>query len=197
MSNTNQSDETTSDSSSQNGSTNRSDETRFFHQWPITLGDHIVTTDVALKVVGLCWFGTIGLLFNGIVGLGVAVVVAVIVGSYPVVAVGIAHAGLLLLYPDFTGIAVSTAGELLLYEGSLTVLLLSNPPYERISILFTIGFALVLGITLFAVLSLSGEFAAIIILLFIIFVVGYLLHRYERVSLGLAVTDVDTMDANQ
>jgi len=41
-----------------------------------------------------------------------------------------------------------------------------------------------------------GTVAAAMILIFIAFLLGYLIHRYERVSLGLVATDVETAESS-
>ena len=163
----------------------------------ITIGTRKLSIDTVLKIGGLCWFGGIGLLFDGLGGVTLAVVIALITASsQPLVAVGMAHAGFLLLYPDLTALTPLRAGALLLYELGLAALLLSEPPIKSPTVVVTGLLTLLFTITLFAVIPMYGTVAAAMILIFIAFLLGYLIHRYERVSLGLVATDVETAESS-
>lgn len=197
MSESPQPDEAVAGSTNQDEQPSRAPLMQVSKNYSITIGNRVLPIDTVLKLGGLCWFGGIGLLFDGLGGVTLAVVVALITASsQPLVAVGMAHAGFLLLFPDLTAMTPLTARTLLLYELGLATLLLSEPPIESPTVLVTGLLTLLFTITLFAVIPMYGTVAAAMILIFIGFLLGYFIHRYERVSLGLVTTDVETAESN-
>ena len=197
MSKSPQPDEAVAGSTNQDEQPSRAPLMQVSKNYSITIGNRVLPIETVLKVGGLCWFGSIGLLFDGRGGVTLALVVAIItVSSQPLVAVGMAHAGFLLLYPDLTALTPLRAGALLLYELGLAALLLSEPPIKSPTVVVTGLLTLLFTITLFAVIPMYGTVAAAMILIFIAFLLGYLIHRYERVSLGLVATDVETAESS-
>lgn len=155
--------------------------------WPISFGGYLVELSTFFKVIGVGLFILAGWVFNGIAGasIGLGILILAVV-TRPVFVVAVAHAGLLILFPDLT--TVTTVVEIGLFESGLLALLLSENPGDTPAVLLTVGFALVFVTGTVAVLIWASQLAASFFLVFLAAIISYGLHRYERVSLGL-ITD--------
>lgn len=153
-----------------------------------TVGNRAVSGDTLLKLFGVGWVVVISWLFNGFVGIGVSLIIGLVtLVSRPVVVVGIAHAGLLGLYPEVT--TFQPAIELALFEIGIIAILLSDPPIARIDTILTVTLSLTFATIFFELAGRSGYVTAMGILLFMILLIAYIIHRYEQVALGLAATE--------
>jgi hypothetical protein len=146
---------------------------------------HIVSL---LQIIGIMWIGFVSWWIGGIAGLGVAIVIAGIARfSTPVITTVFAHIGLFVMQPD---LGTTTGGlQLVLFELGLLVLLNSEPPFAvRISLVKT---AFISGLVLLTlgIFSSSGAAETSVILCCLAVGVGYLIHRYEQVSLGLVTSE--------
>jgi len=131
---------------------------------------------VGLLVVSWLTAGLSGLAVGAVVGL-VAFVVR------PVITVGVAHAGLLVLIPELA--SVSSLLYVAAFELCLLGVLGSHATMDRPTFALTGGFAVVLGMGVVAVFIWTDVFVTSMFLLAVVGILGYGIHRYERVSLGL------------
>jgi len=131
---------------------------------------------VGLLVVSWLTAGLSGLAVGAVVGL-VAFVVR------PVITVGVAHAGLLVLIPELA--SVSSLLSVAAFELCLLGVLGSHATMDRPTLVLTGGFAVVLSMGVVAVFIWTDVFVTSMFLLAVVGILGYGIHRYERVSLGL------------
>jgi len=158
-----------------------------------SIGNRTLTGDTVLQLLGISWLVAISWLFNGGFGVTIALVIGLITRiSRPVIVIGIAHAGLLLLYPEIA--TLQTAVEVVAFEIGLLAVLFSDPPVEGLAVLLTVSLSVAFGTTFFVIAGQSGYWTAVAILIFIILLVAYIIHRYERVSLGLVETETDVAE---
>jgi len=158
-----------------------------------SVGNRTFGGDTVIKLLGVSWLIGFSWLFNGLFGIAIAVMIGVITHiSRPVIVVGLAHAGLLVLYPEIS--TLQAAVEVVVFEIGLLAILFSDPPVEGLTVLLTVSLSVAFGTTLFVIAGQSGYWAAVAILLFIIFLVAFVIHRYERVSLGLVETETDLVE---
>lgn len=176
--------------------TPRSDETQATDDaigGTFAVGDRTFGGDTVIKLLGVSWLIGISWLFNGLFGITIAVMIGLITYiSRPVIVVGLAHAGLVMLYPEIS--TLQAAVEVVVFEIGLLAILFSDPPVEGLAVLLTVSLSVAFGTTVFVIAGQSGYWAAVAILLFIIFLVAFVIHRYERVSLGLAETETDLVE---
>jgi len=160
----------------------------------VSIGDRQIELAILLRAVGLGWLMVVGWLFDGVVGGAVGVAIAgVAVVAQPVVVVGLAHAGLLMWIPELT--TASSLAAIGLFELGVIAVVLSEPPIEIPTALLTTGFTVVFITSTLVVWVQNGQVAAIGLLLAVVALVGYGIHRYERGSLGLVATETDNNGA--
>lgn len=158
------------------------------NQIPFT--GHTLAGKTLIQLGGVIWILGISSIFNGLAGIAVGILVGVTMRiSHPVITVGVAHAGLLVLYPELT--TVQTAVEIALFECGLLAILLGERYEERDTALLTIILSVVFGMTFVALNVWKDTLIAATGLVFITLLLAYGIHRYERVSLGLVTTDTD------
>lgn len=156
--------------------------------------DRQIDTPLILRVIGLVWLTLVSWQFAGSVGLAVGLLLAV--GATvvrPVILAALAHAGLVVLVPDIT--SPTSLAALGLFELGVIAILLSEPPVDRPGALLTIAIGLMLGGATIAVQIWADLLAASIVLLVLVSVIGYGIHRYEQVALGLV--DPEPTETNQ
>ncbi len=153
-----------------------------------TVGDRLRAPPTLLRGLGVVWILVVSWWIGGLAGVGVGLAIALTVRvAQPVVAVAIAHAGLLILLPTLT--TLSSIVGLVLFELGLLAVLLSERPFEFPTAVLTVAFGIVLVTTVVAGLLWAGHLAATGMLLTLVAVVAYGIHRYERVTLGLVVDE--------
>jgi hypothetical protein len=140
-----------------------------------------------LQAVSLLWISGVGWLIGDLVGIGISLaIVGLVVGTTPIIAVAFAHVGLLVMLPELpTTISVVQLG---LFEGGLLGLLSSDPPLSITDDLILIVFVGGLVIGALSLFNIIGLLEASLILCCIVGGLGYSLHRYERVSLGIVTS---------
>lgn len=136
------------------------------------------------RVFGMGWLTLVGWWIAG--GVGVAVGLLLAVGAVilrPVALAALAHGGLVVLVPELSG--PTSLIEIGLFELGVVAVLVSEPPVDRATTVLTIGIGLGLaGVTIAAQLWID-QLATVLVLLGLVAVVGYGIHRYEQVALGL------------
>jgi hypothetical protein len=157
----------------------------------VSIADREIQPATLLLAGGLGWLVVVGWLLGGVVGGAVGVAIAgIAVVARPVVVVGIAHAGLVVVSPELTTIdSLATVG---LFELGVIAVLFSDPPIEIPTALLTAGFAIVLTTITLTIWLRNGPGVAVGVLFAVVALLGYGIHRYERVSLGLVATETDT-----
>lgn len=159
----------------------------------IALGTRRLDYATLLAVCGLAWIVLVGWWVDGITGITVGLGIAgVAIVAQPTVVVAIAHAGLLLLVPELT--TLTTLIELGLFELGVLAVLFSYRPVEILTVVLTVGFGSVFVATLIAALIWADVVVASVLLVGGVAVLGYGIHRYERVSLGLVDDESETTD---
>lgn len=141
-----------------------------------------------LQIIGIGVIGFVSWWIGGIVGLGIAIAIAgIALGSTPVITAVFAHIGLFVMQPD---IGTTTAGlRLALFELGLLGLLNSEPPFAvPISLIKTVFIGGLVLLTL-GIFSSTGAVETSVILCCLAVGVGYLIHRYEQVTLGLVPSE--------
>lgn len=140
-----------------------------------------------LQAVSLLWISGVGWLIGDLVGIGISLaIVGLVVGTTPIIAVAFAHVGLLVMLPELpTTISVVQLG---LFEGGLLGLLSSDPPLSITDDLILIVFVGGLVIGALSLFNIIGLLEASLILCCIVGGLGYSVHRYERVSLGIVTS---------
>jgi hypothetical protein len=156
--------------------------------------DRQLDTPIILRVVGVVWLTLVGWRLAGSVGVAVGLLLAV--GATivrPVILVALAHAGLVVLVPDSTSLTALTA--IGLFELGVIAILLSDPPVDRPAASLTVAFGLLLGGATIATQIWAELLAASLVLLVLVAVIGYGIHRYEQVALGLV--DPEPIETDQ
>lgn len=146
--------------------------------------DRPVKTAQVLRVIGLVWLTLVGWWLAGVVGVAVGLLLAIgAVIVRPVVLVALAHAGLVILVPDLS--SLTSIIEIGLFELGVIAILVSEPPVDQPTTVLTIGIGLALAGVIIAADIWISQLATILFLLVLVAVVGYGIHRYEQVALGL------------
>ncbi len=159
--------------------------------WSLRLSNSRLHATTVLRTLGLCWLILLGWGVDGLGGAAVGVVIAAVaVVTRPLVVAAVAQAGLLMLVPEIT--ALSSLAVIGLFELGVVAVLLSEHPFDTPTTLLTIGFGAVFVITTVAVLIWSGPLTASAVLVALVAVLAYGIHRYERVSLGLVTDETAT-----
>lgn len=147
-----------------------------------------------LQAVSLLWISGVGWLIGDLVGIGISLAIVGLVAT-PIIAVAFAHVGLLVMLPELpTTISVVQLG---LFEGGLLGLLSSDPPLSITDDLILIVFVGGLVIGALSLFNIIGLLEASLILCCIVGGLGYSVHRYERVSLGIVTSDRPSDDINE
>ncbi len=163
--------------------------------WSLRLSNRQVHATTVLWALGLFWLILIGWGVDGLGGAAVGIVIAAVaVVTRPIVVAAVAQAGLLMLVPEIT--ALSSLAVIGLFELGVVAVLLSDRPFDSPTTLLTIGFGVVFVITTVAVLIWSGPLTASAVLVALVAVLAYGIHRYERVSLGLVADETATHDTD-
>jgi hypothetical protein len=149
-----------------------------------------------LQTVSLAWILGIGWLIGELIGIAIGLaIVGLVVGTTPVIATAFAHVGLFVMLPELpTTIAIVQLG---LFEVGLVGLLSSDPPAsitDNLILPVVVGGLVIGGFWLFTII---GLLEASLILCCAVGGIGYSLHRYERVSLGIVTSDYSPNDSNE
>ena len=146
---------------------------------------HITTI---LRVIGVGWVGFVSWWIEGIVGLGIALILAgIAVGTTPVITTVFAHIGLFVMQPD---LGTTTGGlQFALFEFGVLVFINSEPPLSFPTGLITTAFIGGVVLLTLGVFSSTGLVETSVILCCLAIGVGYLIHRYGQVSLGLITSE--------
>ena len=156
----------------------------------VSIGGRQIERAILLRAVGLGWLVIVGWLLDGVVGGAVGVAIAgVAVVARPVVVAGLAQAGLRVVAPELT--TTDSLAAVGLFELGVIAVLLSEPPIRIPTALLTTGFAVVFATITVTIWVRTGQWAAVGVLLTVVALLGYGIHRYERVSLGLVATETD------
>lgn len=162
----------------------------------ITILGRTVRLATILQVVSLLWISGIGWLIGDIVGIGISLaIVGLVVGTTPIIAAAFAHVGLLVMLPELP--TTLSVVHLALFEGGLLGLLSSDPPLSITDDLILIVFVGGLVTVALWLLNIIGMLKASLILCCVVGGIGYSLHRYERVSLGIVTSDRPSDDINE
>jgi len=144
----------------------------------------ISTRNGVLRLGAVVGFGIVSWITAGFGGLAIAAVVGILAFSIrPIITVGVAHAGLLILLPELADL--SSLIYLAVFELCLFGILASEETVSRPTIVLTAGIAVVLGMSVVAVFIWTDLFVATMFLLSVVGILAYGVHRYEQVSLGL------------
>ena len=143
-----------------------------------------------LRLGAVVGFAVVSWITAGIAGLGIAAIVGILAFRVrPIITVGFAHAGIIVLLPELADI--SSLVSLAVFELCLFGMLASQESMSRPTIALTAGIAVVLGMSVVAVFIWTDLFVATMFLLCFVGVLGYGIHRYERVSLGLVADSTE------
>lgn len=154
----------------------------------LSLGERRIDLATLLRIAGVGCLLAVGWFSAGPIGLAIGGGVAAVASSSPpVVAVALAQAGLLVVVPDLAG------GRSLLtlasFEGGLVAILLSERPVDRPTVVLTVAIGAVFVVVVASAISWAGLAVASVAVVVLSAVMGYAIHRFERVSLGLASTE--------
>ena len=145
---------------------------------------YVSTQNGILRLGAVVGFAIVSWITAGFGGLAIAAVVGILAFSVrPIITVGVAHAGLLILLPGLADI--SSLISLVVFELCLFGILASEESVSRPTIVLTAGIAAVLSMSVVAVFIWTDLLVATMFLLCFVGVLGYGVHRYELVSLGL------------
>lgn len=162
----------------------------------VSVADREMQPASVLRAAGLSMLVVVAWLLDGIVGGAVGIAIAgVTIVARPIVVAGIAQAGLLMIAPELT--TAESLAMVGLFELGVVAILLSEPPIELPTALLTTGFAIVFTTSILAVWVRNGQGIAIGLLLALVALLGYGIHRYERVSLGLVATETNNGASNE
>ena len=141
-----------------------------------------------IKIIGIVWIGLVSWSIGGVVGIGIAITIAGIAKvATPVITAVFGHIGLFVIQPDL-GITTG-ALQLALFELGLLVFLSSEPPLSfPMSLVKPVFIGGVVLLTV-GILRSTGAVETSVILCCLAVGVGYLIHRYEQVSLGLVTSE--------
>jgi len=156
---------------------------------------YLSTQNGILRLGAVVGFAIVSWITAGIAGLGIAAVVGILAFSVrPIITVGFAHAGLVILLPELADI--SSLASLAVFEFCLVGILASQESVDRPTIALTAGIAVALGMSVVAVFIWTDLFVATMFLLCVVGVLGYGIHRYERVSLGLVADSAEKLQGD-
>jgi len=156
--------------------------------------DRQLDTPLILRAIGLVWLTLVSWQLAGSVGVAVGLLLAV--GATvvsPVILAALAHAGLVVLVPDT--VSLTSLVALGLFKLGVIAIVVSEPPVDRPAALLTVAIGLMLGGATIAVQIWANQLTASLVLLTLVAVIGYGIHRYERVALGLV--DPEPTETNQ
>jgi len=153
----------------------------------LSVGGRRIDLAAVLWVGGLGSLLGVGWLSAGVIGLAVgAGVAAIAYSSRPVVAVALAQAGLLVVVQEVT--VGRPLAELAAFQAGLVAILLSERPVDSATVVLTVAVSAVLVAVVISAVSLGGLAAAGVAVVVLAGAMGYAVHRFERVSLGLAAS---------
>jgi hypothetical protein len=149
-----------------------------------SIGNRRIESAVLLGAAGVSCITLVGWLWAGVVGLGVGIAIALVsLRSRPVVTAALAQAGLLVVVPE-----LSTSRSLFAiaaFEIGVVAVLLSERPVEPPTVVLTAAFGAVFVGLVTSALVWTGLGGASVLLVCLVAVFSYGVHRVERVSLGL------------
>ena len=162
----------------------------------ITVLGNSIRVVTILRTVSLLLIAGIGWWVGDIVGIGIGLSIAGLgFSTTPVITAAFAHTGLIVILPK---LATTTAViQLIIFEFGLIGLFSSDPPVSMTNNLLTAIFIVSFVILTLWLFNAIGVLEASIALCCVVGGVGYVLHRYERVSLGGVPSDQRISETNE